>query len=40
MDSEGRAMTQVGMIMGMVITLLCILSLAAWLLLMIALAVV
>ena len=40
MDSEGRAMTQVGMIMGMVITLLCILSMAAWLLLMIALAVV
>lgn len=40
MDSEGRGMTQAGMIMGMVITFLFFLSITVWLLLVIAYAVV
>jgi hypothetical protein len=37
MDPEGRSMTQAGMVIGMVITILFFLSVAAWFLLSIAL---
>ncbi|MGB1928949.1 MAG: DUF4190 domain-containing protein [Mariniblastus sp.] len=38
MDPEGRSMTQVGMIMGMVITLLWVVPLAVWIFLSVVLA--
>ncbi|MDG1510278.1 MAG: hypothetical protein P8R31_01190 [Mariniblastus sp.] len=40
MDPEGRSMTQAGMVIGMVITILFFLSVAAWFLLSIALVFV